>query len=235
MKAIFLSDAHLRNAQDDNYKHLMGLLNDQQDLDALFLLGDIFEFWLGYRHLVFAAYVPLLEQLRQLTDSGTRLYFVEGNHDFSLGPYFSDTLGCTVITEQELIKWDGRSILLCHGDLINPTPAYLCLRKFWRSSFIKVLTRIIHPDPIWKLGLWLSNKSQKKKPLTKNNDPTPWLQTFAANSVNDHYDLLICGHFHFPVLLEENNQQIIALGDWQSRRCYAELVDGRITLKTYPG
>ena len=235
MKAIFLSDAHLRDAQDDNYRHLLGFLKDQQDLDALFLLGDIFEFWLGYRHLVFSAYVPLLEQLRRLADEGTRLYFVEGNHDFSLGPYFSNTLDCTIITEEELIQWDGRNILVCHGDLVNPTPAYLRLRKFWRSRFIKVLARIIHPDPVWKLGLWLSDKSQQRRPANKKYDPTLWLQNFVANRVVANCDLVICGHFHFPVFLEENNRQIIALGDWQARRCYAEMVDGRIALKTYPG
>ena len=235
MKAIFLSDAHLRDPQDENYRQLIDLLKDQQNLDALFLLGDIFEFWLGYRHLVFSAYVPLLEQLQRLADGGTRLFFVEGNHDFSLGPYFSDTLNCHIITEEELICWDNRNILLCHGDLVNPTPGYLRLRKFWRSRFINILTRILHPDLVWKLGLWLSEKSQQRRPANKKYDPTLWLQDFAATRVDDSCDLIICGHFHFPVLLEENSRQIIALGDWQTRRCYAELVDGLIVIKTYPG
>lgn len=235
MKAIFLSDAHLRDVRDENYRHLLEFLNQQQDLDALFLLGDIFELWLGYEHLVFSAYVPLLEQLRRLSDRGTRLFYVEGNHDFSLGPYFSDTLNCHIITEEELICWDSRNILVCHGDLISPTPAYLRLRKFWRSRFIKVLARIIHPDLVWKFGLWLSEKSLQQRPVNKKYDPTRWLHHHAANQTPATWDLMICGHFHFPVLLEQENRQILALGDWQTQGSYAELVDGRITIKNYPG
>ncbi len=235
MKAIFLSDAHLRSFADDNYQDLLNLLDQQKDLDALFLLGDIFEFWLGYDHLVFSAYVPLLEQLRRLGQGGTKLFFVEGNHDFSIGPYLRDTLKCTIITEQALIQWDNRHIMISHGDLVHPTSAYLRLRKLWRSSFIKLLTRIIHPDLVWKFGLWLSDKSQQKRSQHQPSDPTPWLQEFNATSVDESCDLVICGHFHRPVFFRQHGREIIALGDWQTRRSYAQLIDGHITILSYPG
>lgn len=234
MKAIFLSDAHLRSFADDNYQDLLGLLKQQDDLDALFLLGDIFEFWLGYEHLVFSAYVPLLEQLHRLKQGGTKLFFVEGNHDFSIGPYFHATLGCTVITEQALIHWDNHHILVCHGDLIHPTPAYLRLRKVWRSSFVKLLSRLIHPDLVWKFGIWLSNKGQQKRTQRPSHDPTPWLREFNTNTVADSCDLMICGHFHVPAFFQHDSRQIVALGDWQTRRCYAELIDGNISILSYP-
>jgi len=62
MRAIILADAHLRHPQDHNYKQLLKFLEQQQDLDGLFLLGDIFEIWLGYRHSVFANYIALREK-----------------------------------------------------------------------------------------------------------------------------------------------------------------------------
>jgi UDP-2,3-diacylglucosamine hydrolase len=234
MKAIFLSDAHLRSFADDNYQDLLSLLKQQDDLDALFLLGDIFEFWLGYENLVFSAYVPLLEQLRRLSLGGTRLFFVEGNHDFSVGPYFRDTLKCTVITEQALIQWDNRNILICHGDLIHPSPAYLRLRKFWRSSLVRLLTRLIHPDLVWKFGIWLSDKGQQKRSHHQPYDPTAWLKEFNTNTVADTCDMVICGHFHVPVVFQQNGREVIALGDWQTRRCYAQLTDGNISILSYP-
>ncbi len=234
MKAIFLSDAHLRSFADKNYQDLLNLLKQQDDLDALFLLGDIFEFWLGYDHLVFSAYVPLLDQLHRLNQQGTRLYFVEGNHDFSLGPYFRDTLGCTVITEQALIQWNSLNLLICHGDLIHPTPAYLRLRKLWRSSFVRFLSRLIHPDLVWKFGIWLSNKSQQKRSSRQPYDPTPWLKEFNTNAVTDPCDLVICGHFHVPVRFQQHEREVIALGDWQTRRSYVQLTDSHISLLTYP-
>jgi len=230
MRAIFLSDAHLRHPQDNNYQHLLDFLNQQKDLDGLFLLGDIFEFWLGYKHLAFTVYIPLLETLRQLSENGTKLYFVEGNHDFNLGPYFTETLKCSVITDQQLLDWDGQKILLSHGDLLNPDRNYQRLRSFWRSWPIKFLSQIIHPDLVWSFAIWLSNKSAKNHPENRHQDPTPYLIPFSETC---HSDIVICGHFHHPLDIEHRGARIIALGDWISQFSYAEMVDGEIKLKSY--
>ncbi len=230
MRAIFLSDAHLRQPQDNNYQFLLNFLNRQKDLDALFLLGDIFEFWLGYKHLVFSVYIPLLEKLRQLSENGTKLYFVEGNHDFNLGSYFTETLDCTVIPDQQLIDWDGQKILISHGDLLNPSPHYQRLRSFWRSWPVKILAEIIHPDLVWSFAIWLSNKSSKNNPDNHHHDPTPYLLPFSEKS---NSDIVMCGHFHHPLDTEHRGIRIIALGDWISQFSYAEMVDGKIELKSY--
>ncbi len=229
MKALFLSDAHLRQPEDKNYQFLLDFLNQQKDLDALFLLGDIFEFWLGYKHLVFTAYIPLLEKLRQLSESGTQLFFVEGNHDFHLGTYFTETLNCTVIPNQQLIDWDGKKILISHGDLLNPDRNYQRLRAFWRSWPIKILSQIIHPDLVWSFALWLSNKSSKNNPEKCHQNPAPYLIPFSETS---HSDIIICGHFHHPLDIEHRDVRIIALGDWINQFSYAEMLDGEITLKS---
>ncbi len=230
MKAIFLSDAHLRQPTDKNYKFLLDFLNQQKDLDALFLLGDIFEFWLGYKHLVFTAYIPLLEKLRQLSDSGTKLYFVEGNHDFNLGSYFTETLNCTVIPDQKIISWDEKKILISHGDLLNPDSKYQMLRKFWRSSPIKLLAKIVHPDFVWAFALWLSNKSSKNNPHRSHHDPTSYLIPFSEESKSD---VVVCGHFHHPLDIQHENVRIIALGDWIQQFSYAEMENGKIELKCF--
>mgnify|MGYP001037728427 CR=1 FL=1 len=234
MKALFISDAHLRMPQDANYQRLLEFLDEQQDLDGLFLLGDIFELWIGYDHLVFAAYLPLLERLRRFSEQGTRLYFTEGNHDFLLGPYFRETLQCHIITEQQIISWDGQRLLLCHGDLVRPATGYKLLRGLWRSGFARCLMRVIHPDLVWRFGLWLSDKSLKKRPLNKEKDPSAWLRTFCEHQP-EPFDLMICGHFHYPVTLQDQSPRIVALGDWQSRGAYLFLEDGRITSGTRTG
>ena len=230
MKALFLSDAHLRHPEDKNYQVLLDFLNQQKDLDALFLLGDIFEFWIGYNHVVFTAYLPLLEKLRQLSDSGTQLFFVEGNHDFHMGTYFTKNLNCTVITEQKIIDWDGKRILISHGDLINPNPTYQRLRAFWRSWPIKILAQVIHPNLVWSFALWLSNKSKKNNPENCHHDPTPYLIPFSKSQSSD---IIICGHFHYPLEIEQQSKKIIALGDWINQFSYAEMNNGKIQLKTF--
>ncbi|NOY14200.1 MAG: UDP-2,3-diacylglucosamine diphosphatase [Deltaproteobacteria bacterium] len=234
MRAIFIADAHLRQPQDYNYQHLLEFLDRQQDLDGLFLLGDIFEFWLGYKHLVFSAYIPLLEKLRQLSEAGTQLYFVEGNHDFHLGPYFTETLKCTLITDQQRVDWDGRKLLLSHGDLLNPSKNYQRLRRFWRSAPIHFLSRIIHPDPVWALAIWLSDQSRKKKSNNGSWDPSPLLRTYAETELARSADTILCGHFHQPLMSEYQGKQIVSVGDWIEQFSYAEMIDGKIELKSYP-
>ncbi len=233
MKAIFLADAHLRHPEDPNYRKLLDFLDQQRDLDGLFLLGDIFEFWLGYQHVVFTAYLPLLEKLHQLKTAGTKIFFVEGNHDFHLGPYFTETLDCTVIPDQKLVAWDGKQLLLCHGDLLNPNPNYQRLRSFWRSGLVRFLAKIVHPDPVWAFGIWLSNLSRKKRPKTCSWDPSHLLVPFAEKEFNAGADAVICGHFHQPTDKQIGDRQAIIVGDWIQQFSYAEMIDGKLSLKTY--
>jgi len=230
MKAIFLADAHLRHPQDNNYQALLDFLDQQKDLDALFLLGDIFEFWLGYKYVVFSNYVPLLEKLQQLLNSGTTLYFAEGNHDFHLGPYFTDNLRCTVVPDQQLIEWDGNKILISHGDLFRPNLTYQFIRSFLRSWPLKIVAQIIHPDLLWSFALWLCRKSTKNSPGHCHQNPSKYLLPFAETS---HSDMIICGHFHHPLDISHHNVRIIALGDWITQFSYAELIDEKIELKKF--
>ncbi|SHI48808.1 UDP-2,3-diacylglucosamine hydrolase [Malonomonas rubra DSM 5091] len=233
MKAIFIADAHLRYAKDENYRKLLDFLDQQQDLDALFLLGDIFEFWLGYRHLVFSAYVPILEKLRHFAENGTKLYFVEGNHDFNIGPYFTETLGCKVITDQDLIEWDGKKLFLSHGDLLNPSKGYQALRSFWRCAPIRLLSKVLHPDPVWAFGIWLSDISSRKKRGKSSWDPSPLIHPLISTELGKKADVILCGHFHQPLQSEVMGKQVVAVGDWIKQFSYAEMINGEISLKTY--
>lgn len=235
MNAIFLSDAHLRSPQDKNYQLLLKFLDQQKDLDHLFLLGDIFEFWLGYRHVVFSAYVPLLEKLRQLKNQGTKLYFVEGNHDFNMGSYFAEELKCTVIPDQQLVKIDNQSIFICHGDLLKADRGYRLLRSFWRSRPARALAHIIHPDLVWTFALWLSNKSSKNKPNRVHRDPSPYLAELSQSALIGNAQAIVCGHYHYPVASQYNGIQLLALGDWISQFSYAQFEHGELTLKHYQG
>ncbi len=234
MKAIFLADAHLRQPHDQNYQLLLEFLDQQQDLDGLFLLGDIFEFLLGYRHVTFSAYIPILEKLRQLSNNGTKLYFVEGNHDFNLGTSFTTTINCTLITNQQLIDWDGKKLLLSHGDLLNPNKNYQRLRSFWRSGLIRFLSQIVHPDLVWSFGIWLSDKSNNKRHGRCRWDPSHLIEPLADSELAQSADAIICGHFHQPLKKEYQGKQIIAVGDWIEQLSYAEMIDGQIELKNYP-
>lgn len=237
MRDIFIADAHLKDPQDANYRHLLEFLRSQGgELRTLFLLGDIFEFWIGYRHCVFAPYVPLLEALRQLREEGTRIVYVEGNHDFHLGPYFEEVLGCRILPDGGSVELDGERIYLGHGDLVNPKDTgYRLLRRILRSRPLLLLARLLPPDWAWAIAHWGSSLSQKKH--TDNNErrlPEELLSNHAQGHFQAGCKAVVTGHFHIPLhRVTPEGKLLIALGDWINQYSYAVFEDGSFTLESF--
>ena len=234
MNAVFIADAHLRQPTDANYRALLDFLDRQADgLDALFLLGDIFEFWVGYRHTVFADHLPLLARLQTLASAGCRLFYVEGNHDFNLASFFTTNLSCTVITDSQIIDWDDRKIFICHGDLANPANhSYRLLRRFWRSRLLRLMAAAVPADLAWGIGNSLCKLSRRhKKPA---QEPSPLVLAYARSCLQQGADSFVCGHFHHPLQTQADGHPVFVLGDWISQFSYLQLTDGRFQLCCFP-
>lgn len=235
MKDLFIADTHLTDPCEDRYIHLLKLLDQQcGSLRSLIMLGDIFEFWLGYRHTVFSAYIPLLDTLRRLQAAGTELVFVEGNHDFHLGPYFSEILNCRILPDGGALERDGRKIFIAHGDLVNPRDTgYRILRRFLRHPWMRRLLMLVPPDLAWRVARWASAKSSRKNGgCDRHRLPRKDLANYANHYFSEGYDTVITGHFHVPLKYNDNGNTLIALGDWSNEPSYAILEDGIFTL--YP-
>lgn len=236
MKTLFLADAHLKNPRDRNYRALLEFLEEQmQEVDKLVLLGDIFEFWVGYRHTVFANYVPLLDMLTRYRTKGVEIFYVEGNHDFHLGPYFEDHLEARVLPDGGGIRLDDRNVCIVHGDLANPADrGYRMLRKVLRSRLMRRLLRIVPPDLAWYVAFRASRQSQK----TRQDKTRQWpardiLLEYARNLHREGYEVIVAGHFHQAHHVRENGFELVALGDWINQFSYAVAENGRFELKTY--
>lgn len=116
MRAIFIADAHLRQPGDENYRLLMEFLAGLRgNVDTLYILGDLFEFWIGYDPVPFTHYLPLLDRLRELVDSGVRIEYFEGNHDFHMGPFFTETLRATVHPGPAVVDIRGNGSISATG------------------------------------------------------------------------------------------------------------------------
>lgn len=232
MKDLFIADAHLLEPQDGNYRRLLQFLSQQQgQVRTLVLLGDIFEFWVGYRHVVFSRYLPLLEQLRQMREHGTEIIYVEGNHDFHLGPYFRDQLGCKILPDGGTIELDGVRFSLAHGDLINLTDqGYRRLRKFFRSRLVQVLIKIVPPDLTWAIGRKLGKQSEKTHSQKRAFNPEPLLIQYAKKELARGANHVVTGHFHTPFEHEFETGKLIALGDWINQDSYAVWENGEFSL-----
>ncbi len=236
MSDIFLADAHLLHPSDNNYRRLLGFLEGLRgQTRTLYILGDLFEFWIGYRHVVFAPYVPVLEALRRLRESGTGIVYVEGNHDFHLGPYFEKTLGCRILPDGGDVAIDGKRVLVVHGDLIHPgDQGYKMLRKVLRSRMLRGVGRLVPPDWAWGIARWAGRQSQKKH---AGPERTAWaekmLRAYGKRCFSEGYDAVVTGHFHLPLFEEREGRTLVALGDWVEQFSYARWENGRFSLETY--
>lgn len=236
MKTYFLADAHLIDPHDTNYQRFLTFLKAREEEHcSIFFLGDIFHFWVGYRHTVFSTYVPVLEQLQRLRRMDIELSFIEGNHDFHLGEYFHDKLGCRVIEDSATLEIQGRRIYLTHGDLMDENDRlYRLLRCFLRSSFCCQTMRCLHPDWIWEIALWASRKSRKRRATRQKTwDPEHMLSRHASRRFAEGHDAVLTGHIHIPWHRETEQGTIISLGDWITHFTYAVLEDGSFSLESF--
>jgi len=236
MRDVFIADAHLVDPTTENYRRLLAFLESLQgNTRTLYLLGDLFEFWVGYRHVVFAPYVPVLEALRRLRAGGTQIVCVEGNHDFHLGPYFEEVLGCRVLPDGGAVEIDGRRVHIAHGDLVNPGDrSYRLLRTILRSAPLRWLLQVVPPDWTWGIARWAGRQSRKGHAANRRRwVPEALLAAHARQRFAEGCAVVVTGHFHQPLLRTEGEGLVVALGDWIDQFSYAVCEDGRFELRTF--
>lgn len=236
MRAVFLADAHLRDPADVNYRLLLKFLAEQEGrCDLLALLGDICEFLVGYPDRVFPPYVPLFEALRKLESTGTKLVYVEGNHDFHLAPYLDRHLPCRLYPNGGVIDLDGRRVLLVHGDLANPADrGYRLLRAILRSTAMRLLFRLLPAAWSWRIAERMSLASKRRRNGKSQQRPArEILLPYARERLAEGYQAIITGHFHQPFHEQLETGELIALGDWIDQYSYAVWKDDRFQLEKY--
>jgi UDP-2,3-diacylglucosamine hydrolase len=235
MRALFLADAHLCKPADPNYRALLSFLDEQRGkTDVLVLLGDIFEFWIG-KDTVIDDHLPMIESLERMYQQGTRLVYVEGNHDFHLGPVFEQRLDCRVLPDGGTIEVDDKKVFVAHGDLVNPNDTgYRCLRKFLRSNAIRQLIRILPNRWLMSIAARASHESRKSSRGKRSLRPVrdilvPYAEEFFATG----HQVVITGHHHQPMHEKLGDGELIALGDWITQFSYAVYEDNAFALKNY--
>jgi UDP-2,3-diacylglucosamine hydrolase len=237
-KAVFLSDAHLRNRVDDSYHHIMKFLDfPGEHIDDLYILGDLFDFWFCRGSHVYPDFAAVIERLTDLRKRGVRVHLFEGNHDFFLGDYFTEGQGISVVTEWADISLNGMNVLLSHGDTIDRTNRkYILLRKLLRSSLFYNMQRCIPPAVLWKIAR-ISSTVSKELTIESETIVAKKMEAFALNKFHEGVDAVIVGHCHIPLLKEYEiggrKKTFVALGDWIKHYSYLFYEDGRFTLSYF--
>jgi UDP-2,3-diacylglucosamine hydrolase len=197
LRAVFLSDVHLVREDTDKTGLVQEFLKDCcADADMIFILGDLFEFYHGYDEYVYPWYKSVIDTLRALTKSGKQVFFLEGNHEFSMGVFFEQYTGITC-RQDMTIHLDDKKVFVSHGD----ASGLFCLGSILKTRFIYAIMDILGPLPTWKAatmaGFFLS---RKVKPY--NNDIKNIFRENARKKLDEGYDAVIYAHSHIADKIE---------------------------------
>lgn len=232
-KIYFASDQHLgaptseaslrREKKFTAWLHLI-----KEDAEALFLLGDLFDFWFEYKKVVPKGFVRVLGKLAELADAGVAIYFFVGNHDMWMGNYFQKELNIPVFYKPEEFVLNGKLFLIGHGDGLGPGDlGYKRMKKVFTFPFFKWLFRWLHPDIGVRLGQYISVKN---KLISGDEDvlflgvESEWLVHYCKRKlIAKQYDFFVFGHRHLPLEIALNAASTyINLGDWIRYFTYGE-------------
>ncbi|RRV38116.1 UDP-2,3-diacylglucosamine diphosphatase [Pseudomonas sp. o96-267] len=226
---LLISDLHLEEKRPDITRAFLHfLVTRARQAEALYILGDFFEVWIGddgmtpFQHEIARA-------LREQSNAGTRIYLMHGNRDFLIGKAFCREAGCTLLSDPHTVQIGGETVLLMHGDsLCTLDVGYMKLRRWLRNPLSLLILRNLPLSTRQKLARKLRNESRAQTRMKASDivDVTPQevIKVMAEYGVRT----LIHGHTHRPAVheLEVNGQPArrIVLGDWD-RQGWALQVD----------
>lgn len=237
----FVADVHLGLQISDPAERearFAGFLRSlPSETSALYLLGDIWDFWYEYRDVVPKGYVRVLAALQELIDRGVKVYFFQGNHDVWTYSYFEE-LGMIRLVQPALVDIGGKAFCLGHGDGLGPTPfGYRLLRSIFHCRFLQMLFSMIHPWIAFRLGNnWSKgNRLARKEVYVFDGENEP-LYKFADEYSKEHkVDHFIFGHYHAGVsMVLPSGASFNILKDWIDGSPYLYFDGEAVRMGNYP-
>ena len=243
-KIYFASDNHLgaptvAESKSREAKFVQWLNTIKADAGAIFLLGDLFDFWFEYKKVVPKGFVRTLGKLAELRDSGIPIYFFVGNHDLWMDDYFQTELNIPVYHHPLEVECNGKRFLIGHGDGLGPgDKGYKRMKKVFTNPFCKWLFRWLHPDIGVRLAQYLSVKNklisgdEDVRFLGEDNE---WLVQYCKRKLEtQHYDYFLFGHRHLPMTIKVGEgSTYINTGDWIHYFTYAVFDGEELKLISY--
>ena len=228
-KIYFLSDAHLGSRAMTNNRErerkLCAFLDSVRcDASAIYLLGDIWDFWYEYRDVVPKGYIRVLSALQALMDKGVKVCFFQGNHDVWTYKYFEE-LGMIRLEQPALVEIGGKVFCLGHGDGLGPVPfGYRFLRGVFHNRFLQFLFSLLHPWLAFRLGnSWSrSNRLSHDRQYVFRGEDEPLYKFADKFSRENKVDYFVFGHYHSEVtdMKLPSGASLYLLKDWMDGVSY---------------
>jgi UDP-2,3-diacylglucosamine hydrolase len=230
MTTLFISDLHLSPERPGITESFISLLQGEaRHADALYILGDLFEYWIGDDAAEPLGYASVIREIRALADSGVPVYFMRGNRDFLIGDRFAADTGCVTLSDPAVVDLYGQRVLLMHGD-------FLCTDDTEHQAFRRTVD-----DPDWQrefLARPVEARMQMARDARAQSRAHKDSLSMEIMDVNeeavrrafeDHgVKLMIHGHTHRPAIHDgggPGGTRRIVLGDWYEQssilRCSA--------------
>ena len=230
----FASDAHFGagRAEDqarrvERFSRWVGGLDDASHL---YLVGDVFDFWFDYPTFMPKQHMEVLYALRRAMDRGVEVIFVGGNHDAWAERFFERTLGAAVLESGTVVRHQGRSLRLHHGDgLLGDDAGYRMFRAIVRHPIPVFLGQCVHPELLHRFAMWLSRRSRARDRDT-TEQIVEVMRQYGQRHPHDDVDHLVIGHVHTPAQLHFDGWTLTCLGDWIGHFTAGRLRDGEFSL-----
>jgi UDP-2,3-diacylglucosamine hydrolase len=226
-KYYFTADVHMGSKDDPQ-----GLLEREfveflhslpQDAKALYLLGDIFDFWVDYKEVVPRGHVRTLAALAELVERGVEVFFYPGNHDWWVTDYFEKELGVRIVRDScSVLEIGGQRICVGHGDMPGASDfKSRFLFRLFRNRFCIAMMKALPTRWSFAIAHGWSASSRKGHP-GEVDLPSTGLYEFADNfgrkrkeAGEPPIDLYVFGHIHTPARVPvPSGGELLVLGDW---------------------
>lgn len=220
----------------------MRFLDDIKDkASAVYLLGDMFDFWYEYRHAVPKGYTRFLGKLSELTDMGVEVHYFTGNHDIWMYGYLEQECGVTIHTKPLTTELYGKIFYMAHGDgLGDDDRKFLFIRSVFHNKVCQRLFSSLHPRWGIAFGLEWAKRSRLKRPdgkeppyMGENNEV---LVRYTKDYMKTHPDIdyFLYGHRHIELdLMLSRKTRMMILGDWISQFTYAVFDGEHLFMEEY--
>ena len=234
MKPRFISDLHLSDKHPELTQAFFVFLNESKEACThLYILGDLFEAWIGDDDDT-PLYQEIKKALLTFTTNGPKTFFIHGNRDFLIGKSFAEDTGITILPDPYSLDINGQNVVLSHGDfLCTDDTDYIAFRdqvrtEAWQSNFLQ--KDLTERKEIAASMRDASQEATAEKSKTITDVNTAAVESFIAEH---NPNLFIHGHTHRPDIHEINSSKRIVLGDWGADGWFLSIDDQEFSLEKF--
>ncbi|HMN68406.1 MAG TPA: UDP-2,3-diacylglucosamine diphosphatase [Bdellovibrionales bacterium] len=220
-RALFVSDIHIKSAQDPKCVRFIEFLQKAREIQPghLFLVGDIFDLWIADRAYFVEGYRDVIAELKALHDAGTEIHYFEGNHDLDLKRFWEDRMGFRVHDGPAYFDLDGWRVRVEHGDQMDPDDSgYLFLRWLLRTWPMRRLGRYLPNSSVRMIGERASHASRDYTSNVKVASDDQAIVKIRSHAIRAYrekpFDLIVSGHVHVLENSRQENFACVNLGTW---------------------